>query len=58
MLIKRKKITLKYGKAKELAKICGTTPQTVSKALAWNADSEMQNLVRVRARQYGFIKEF
>ncbi len=56
MPIKRKKITLKYGKAKELAKLCGTTPQTVSKALAWNTDSEIENLVRIRARQYGFIK--
>lgn len=55
---KRKKITVKYGKCKELARLCGTTPQTVSKALRWNADSEIENLVRSRAVQYGFIKMF
>lgn len=56
--MKRKKITLKYGKAKELAKICGTSRQTVSKALRWNTDSDMENLVRARAKEYGWIKQF
>lgn len=54
----RKKIVLKHGKGKVLAKMLGVTEQTVTRALKWDADSEIQNLVRQKAKEYGFVKAF
>lgn len=54
----RKKIKLRYGKGIELAKALGVSVQTVSKAMRWNADSDTENLIRQKAREYGYIKHF
>lgn len=58
VMARKKRIRLKYGKIPELAKICGCSVRTVKKALAWNTDSDTENLVRKRAEQLGFIKRF
>ena len=54
----RKKIRLRYGKGIELAKSLGVSVQTVSKAMRWNTDSDTENLIRQRAKELGFIKQF
>lgn len=54
----RKKIKLRYGKGIELAKALGVSVQTVSKAMRWNTDSDTENLIRQRAKELGFIKQF
>lgn len=55
---KKKRIKLKYGKIAELAKICGVSRRTVDYALAYHTDSDTENLIRQRAEQLGFIKQF
>lgn len=55
---KKKKIKLRYGKTKELAKICGVSERTVLKAMCWDTDSDTQNLIRKRAYDLGFVKQF
>ncbi len=57
-MARKKRIRLKYGKIPELAKICNCSVRTVKLALAWNSDNDTQNLIRVRAEQLGFIKQF
>lgn len=57
-MARKKHIKLKYGKIAELAKICGVSKRTVNLALAWNSDNDTQNLIRARAEQLGFIKQF
>lgn len=58
MVRPRKKIKLRYGKGIELAKTLGVSVQTVSKAMKWNTDSDTENLIRQRARELGYIKQF
>lgn len=41
-----------------LAKDVGVSVQTVSKALRWESDSDIQNLIRKRAKDLGYIKQF
>lgn len=53
-----KKICLRRGKGKELAKMCGVTPATVSQALRWEADTDIQNLIREKAVELNFVKRF
>lgn len=55
---KKKRIKLRYGKTKELAKICGVSERTVLKAMCWDTDSDTQNLIRKRAYDLGFVKRF
>lgn len=57
-MARKKHIKLKYGKIAELAKICGVSKRTVNLALAWTSDNDTQNLIRARAEQLGFIKQF
>ena len=57
-MARKKRIRLKYGKIPELAKICNCSIRTVKLALAWNSDNDTQNLIRARAEQLGFIKQF
>lgn len=56
--MQRKRIKLYKGKPKELARICGVSVRTVFSALAWENDTEAQNLVRKRAYELGFVKRF
>ena len=56
--MQRKRIKLYKGKPEELARICGVSIRTVFSALAWENDTEAQNLVRKRADELGFVKRF
>lgn len=58
VMIEKKRIRLIHGKIPELARICGCSVRTVNKALVWTTDSDTENLVRKRAEQLGFIKQF
>ncbi|WP_144010640.1 helix-turn-helix domain-containing protein [Prevotella intermedia] len=55
---KRKPIKLKYGGTARLAKLCRVSRQTVWKAINWNADTDMENLIRQKAKELGLIKKF
>lgn len=57
-MAKRKAIKLRMGCRKKLQDACGVSRATVSRALAWNADTDIQNLVRQRARELGYVKRF
>lgn len=57
-MAKRKKIKVYKGKAQELAIICKCSKRLVSYALSWHKDTETENLVRKRAKELGFIKQF
>lgn len=57
-MARKKKIKLKYGKIPELAAICKVSTRTVNNALAWHSDNDTENLIRQRAEQLGFIKQF
>ena len=53
----RKKIILRHGKGVALARDVGVSVQTVSKALRWESDSDIQNLIRKRAKDLGYIND-
>jgi hypothetical protein len=55
---KRKAIKLRRGGTARLAKLCRVSRQTVWKAINWNADTDMENLVRQKAADLGLIKKF
>lgn len=55
---KRKPIKLKYGGTTRLVKLCRVSRQTVWKAINWNADTDMENLIRQKAKELGLIKKF
>ena len=57
-MAKRKRIILRYGEAKRLAKIAGVSEITVSRALGWNADSPAENKVRELAKELNMIRKF
>lgn len=54
----RKPIKLKRGAKKKLAAILGVSEPTVYKSMHWDCDSDMQNMVRAKAKELGFIKQF
>lgn len=54
----RKTIKLKKGCKKRLAEILRVSELTVYNAMHWKCDSDLQNLVRKKARELGFIKQF
>ena len=54
----RKPIKLKKGCKKKLAKILDVSEPTVYNAMHWKCDSDVQNLVRQKAKELGFIKQF
>ena len=54
----RKRIQLRYGGSKKLAKICGVSRATVTRACGWNSDNETENYVRRMANELGLIKKF
>lgn len=51
-------IKLRHGKITELAKICGVSRQTVTRALNYEGDTDNGILIRRRAYEYGFVKQF
>ena len=55
---KRKPIKLKFGYVKILANDCRCSRNTVTKALNWNADSDIENFIRKRAQDLGYIRQF
>lgn len=55
---KKRKIVLRYGKIKELADICGVSRDTVERALSYKTDCDNGILIRKRAYEYGFVKQF
>ena len=57
-MAKRKPIKLRYGEVQRLAKIVGVNRNTVSRALGWNADTEMENKIRALAKALNMIKKF
>lgn len=54
----RKPIKLKKGCKRKLAKILGVSEPTIYNAMHWKCDSDVQNLVRQKAKELGFIKQF
>jgi hypothetical protein len=54
----RKPIKLKRGAKKKLAAILGVSEPTIYKSMHWDCDSDMQNMVRAKAKELGFIKQF
>lgn len=54
----RKPIKLKKGCKKKLAGILKVSEVTVYNAVHWKCDSDVQNLVRQKAKELGFIKQF
>lgn len=57
-MARKKAIKLKYGKVSQLARICNVSLRTVQYALAWHADNDTENLIRLKAEQLGFVKRF
>ena len=57
-MTKRKPIKLKFGYGKVLAKDCRCSRNTVTKALNRNADSDIENFIRKRAQDLGYIRQF
>lgn len=57
-MVNRKTIKLKKGCKKRLAEILKVSELTVYNAMHWKCDSDLQNLVRKKARELGFIKQF
>lgn len=54
----RKPIKLKKGAKKKLAAILGVSEPTIYNAMHWKCDSDMQNMVRQKARELGFVRQF
>ena len=57
-MTKRKPIQLKFGYVKILAQDCRCSRNTVTTALNWNAGSDIENLIRKRAQDLGYIRQF
>lgn len=55
---KKKEIKLRPGYQKKLAADCGVGISTVRRALRWDADTDLQNLIRKRARDLGYTRQF
>lgn len=57
-MAKKKRIILKRGYVERLAKACGVSRATVSRALGWNSDNDTENNIRRTAVELDFIKRF
>lgn len=57
-MAKKKPIKIKMGCKKKLAEACGVGTMTVYRALHWDADTDIQNLVRHRAYELGYVKRW
>lgn len=54
----RKPIKVRVGCVKKLAEDCHVSPYTVYKALRWQADTDIQNLIRKRAKELGYTRRW
>lgn len=57
-MTKRKAIKLRQGCQILLAKDCGVGVATVRRALQWERDSDIQNLIRKRAHELGYVRRW
>lgn len=57
-MTKKKPIKLRIGYQKKLAEDCGVGVATVKRALQYDADTDIQNLVRKRAKELGYIRRW
>ena len=57
-MAKRKRIKLRQGCQIKLAEDCGVGVATVRRALQWERDSDIQNLIRKRADELGYAKRW
>lgn len=57
-MTKRKPIKLRTGYQKKLADACGVGTATVKRALEWQADTDIQNLIRKKAYDLGYVRRF
>lgn len=57
-MAKRKRIKLRRGCQIKLAEDCGVGVATVRRALQWELDSDIQNLIRKRAHELGYVKRW
>lgn len=57
-MARRKPMKLRRGCQKKLAEDCRVGTATVKRALNWDADSDLQNLVRKRAAELGYIRRW
>ena len=57
-MAKRKRIKLRQGCQILLAKDCGVGVATVRRALQWERDSDIQNLIRKRAQELGYVRRW
>lgn len=48
----KKRIKVRHGYVKVLAKECRVSEATVQRALNWNSDTDVENLIRQRAQAY------
>lgn len=55
---KRKRIKLRRGCQIKLAEDCGVGVATVRRALQWERDSVIQNLIRKRAHELGYVRRW
>jgi hypothetical protein len=57
-MTKRKRIKLRQGCQIKLAEDCGVGVATVRRALQWELDSDIQNLIRKRAHELGYVRRW
>lgn len=54
----KKRIKLKYGCVRKLAKECNVNERTVNDALNYKSDSLIQGWIRTQAKRKGYIRQF
>lgn len=57
-MTKRKPLKLRSGCIKKLMSDCRVSKATVMRSLQWDSDTDLQNLVRKRAIELGYVKRF
>lgn len=57
-MAKRKRIKLRRGCQIKLAEDCRVGVATVRRALQWELDSDIQNLIRKRAHELGYVRRW
>lgn len=57
-MTKKKPIKLKRGYVQILAAVCKVSRNTVTKAMKWNADSDIENFIRKKAYELDYVRKF